>query len=234
MGPAQFFHFLKNYTRERVALARASAKRGFTLIEMLMVLAIMVILTTVVMTSQSGFNQSILLTNSAYDLAIALRQAESYGISSKSFLYGGAANTNVGYGIYVSNMPTGSYTFFADRYGGVVSAAPDAKPGDGLYESAQGETVAQYTFTRGVNIARFCGTVTASHTVSCSTDSGISNAAVHIVFTRPNTDAVLTAQFNGSTYPLSSATLYLVSPQGGSRCVTVSNVGEISVSSNCL
>src|SRR3989338_7579467 len=55
--------------------------RGFTLVELLVTLSLFVVLTTIVLFSQSKFNGSILLTNLAYDVAITVRQAQTYGVN---------------------------------------------------------------------------------------------------------------------------------------------------------
>ena len=49
-------------------------KAGFTLIEMIIVIAIIGIITLVVIVSQGSFNKSLILSNAAYDLALALRR----------------------------------------------------------------------------------------------------------------------------------------------------------------
>ena len=49
-----------------------SLSKGFTLIELMVVLAIIVVITTVVLTSQSSFNKSLILANTSYDIALSL------------------------------------------------------------------------------------------------------------------------------------------------------------------
>jgi len=59
------------------------ASRGFTFIELIVVVAIMTLISTVVLFRQAKFSSDILITDMAYQIALAIRQAEVYGISSK-------------------------------------------------------------------------------------------------------------------------------------------------------
>ncbi len=220
-------------------LSTVNYSRGFTLIEMLVVLAIITIITTIAVTSQSSFNQTLLLTNAAYDLGINVRQAESYGVSSRAFLSGGVSTVNAGYGLDFTSGNLGAYTLFADiARGGTIpswcpvgsAGTPDAKPGDCLYESGFGEAVQTYTFTRGFSLSKFCGLATGTQTTLCS---GANLDGLDIVFIRPNTEAIMTGRKGGTYWQLSSVIVYLTSPQGGMRCIRVSNAGEISVSASC-
>ena len=75
------------------------ANRGFTLIETLAVLGIFVTITLIVFVGNNNFNNTILLTNLAYDVALTTTRAQSYGVSVKQFGTG-VESFNVGYGIH--------------------------------------------------------------------------------------------------------------------------------------
>lgn len=118
--------------------------RGFTLIELLVVLAIIGIIMVIVLTGQSSFNKTIILSNTAYDIALTLRDAESYGLGSRAT----AVTANAGYGVHFQNASPGLFTFFADSFpapnasnchglpvGG--ASAPNAQYGDCRYESGK-------------------------------------------------------------------------------------------------
>ena len=89
--------------------------RGFTLIEMLVVLAIIVVISAIVFTGENNFNRSFFITNTVYDVALTLRQAQTYGLSSQAY----GATQNAGYGIYISNESPSTYVMFAD-VGGTI------------------------------------------------------------------------------------------------------------------
>ncbi|MBI3572363.1 type II secretion system protein [Candidatus Kaiserbacteria bacterium] len=207
-----------------------TAQAGFTLIELLVVLAIIAVVTGIVLTSQSSFNRTLVVANTAYDVALTLRSAETYGLGSR----GVGALTNAGYGIDFEKATPSSFTLFLDKYPSAGAAfschpaadpsAPSAEPGDCVYEAAQGEKVSLYTLGNGITLSNFCAY--AGGAWSCAADTLTSLA---IVFARPNPVAFISA--NGSyslTTPASAACLTLSSPAGGSRYVSVNSVGRIT------
>src|SRR6185369_4435025 len=60
------------------------SKRGFTLIELLISVAIFVYMTGLLVAKYGNFNQSVLLTDLAYDVALTIRTAQTYGLSVKA------------------------------------------------------------------------------------------------------------------------------------------------------
>lgn len=208
--------------------------RGFTLVEMLVVLAIITIITAITLTGQSTFNRSLLLTDTAYTLALSLREMQTLGLSSRAF--GGVQN--VGYGGRFTASPGTSYILFADTNrssptplancpAGVVGAL-DAKPGNCVYTASDG-LFQTYELTRGFRVTRICGTTPGvGGNRYCSDTSGLT--ALDVVFVRSNTtDAVITGQRAGSE-AYAKAEIYVTSPDGEvSRAICVSQVGQISV-----
>ena len=137
---------------------------GFTLIELLVVIAIITIISGIIFTSQSSFNKTLILANTAYDVALSLRGAETYGL-------GGHALSAVptGYGLHFDRATPGSFLLFADSYpaasSGSACHAPtntggglDAQPGDCSYESGTGKdtTVSNYTLGNNITVSDFC------------------------------------------------------------------------------
>ena len=92
--------------------------KGFTLIELLVTLSLFVVLTTIVIFSQSKFNGSILLTNLAYDVALTVRQAQSYGVNVREV----ASDTSTGfkhaYGVHFDIANDKEFILFSDSVGG--------------------------------------------------------------------------------------------------------------------
>ncbi len=215
------------------------APRGFTLIEMLVVVAIIVIITAVVINGQSNFNQSLTITDSAYTVALSIREAQTFGLSSRT-----SSGTNkAGYGArFVIGAPRG-YTIFADVQSVLSQPSwcpithtglPDDKPGNCLFDSTT-ETTQNYSFSRGFYISKICGHGYLSpSTLYCSTDSSSPLTAVDMVFLRPNTDSIITGTFsNGSMLQLNDATIILSAPNGeGSRAVCLSFAGQVSIATS--
>jgi prepilin-type N-terminal cleavage/methylation domain-containing protein len=57
--------------------------RGFTLVELMVTVGIFVFMTALLMAKYNDFYSGIIFKNMAYDIAITIRQAQSYGISVK-------------------------------------------------------------------------------------------------------------------------------------------------------
>ncbi len=209
--------------------AGREAVRGFTLIELLVVLAIIIALTGIVTTSQSSFNKTLILSNTAYDIALSLRSAETYGLGGKAI-----TTMPVGYGLHFGGaMPASSYILFADSYpaASVGSACHypsntlgglDAQPGNCSYEL--GDTVVStYTLWNGITIKDFCAYTTSW---SCAS-TGLTS--LDIVFARPNPDTLMSAGGSYSaSFPVTRACITLQSPQGGLHFVSVESSGVIN------
>lgn len=206
---------------------------GFTLVELLVVVAIILVITSIALASQSSFNKTLILANTAYDVALTLHSAETYGLGSRAVA--GVANT--GYGIDFQSGTPGLFTFFADTYPLPSTApgchqtadptAPDARPGDCAYEANRGEKVTDYTLGNGMTVSDFCAYALGGW--SCAHANGGTLQTLDIVFARPNTEAFMSV--NGSysvAFPVTRACLSVSSPQGGARFVSVAASGEIT------
>lgn len=211
--------------------------RGFTIVEMIVVLAIIVLVTAVALTGQSSFNRSLTITDTAYTVALSIRQAQTYGLSSRTVA--GTSVTNAGYGVHFQ-ASSNSYSMFADISKALVSApaycptgtagTPEAKPGNCLYDANNNEIVQNYTFGRGFTISDICGHDAQSPTITRCTSTGYLTGA-DIVFIRPNTDSIITGlRSSGGNIQLLDAQIKLQAPTGGGmRYVCVTSVGEVSV-----
>jgi prepilin-type N-terminal cleavage/methylation domain-containing protein len=210
--------------------------RGFTIIEMIVVLAIVVLLTAVVVTGQNDFNKTLILTDTAYTVALSVRQAQTYGLSSRSY----SGTSNAAYGIHIASTSPKGYQMFADVYPnapgtssvycpGHTAAAgtPDAKPGNCLYDATQTELVQNYTLNRGFFISDVCGKDTGG-VLRCTSTSYLTG--VDILFLRPNTDSIVTGLRSGGNVKLTTAQIVVSEPTGvTSRYICVSSVGQVSV-----
>jgi hypothetical protein len=195
----------------------------------MVVLAIIVTITGIVLSSQSSFNKTLVLSNTAYDIALTLRSAETYGISSRA---SGTA-TNAGYGVHFQAGEPRSFTLFSDIYPAPSTdsvchptsdaGAPDARPGDCVYEPTYGEKVVEYVLGNGIIISNFCA---FNGSWSCAQGGGLTS--LDITFSRPNPDPRIST--NGTYSGVSPATNMCVtvsSPQGGERFVSVGASGQI-------
>lgn len=203
---------------------------GFTLIELMVVLAIITVITTIAITSQSEFNRSVILANTAYDVALTLRSTETFGLGSRA----AGATANAGYGMHFDRSLPGEFTVFADTYPGpstssvchptLDASAPSAQPGNCIYDPEQGERIITYKLNNGITISNFCTYALGSW--SCATGN---LSTLDIVFSRPNPDPFVSV--NGqysSSYPVTQTCLAFTSTGGGARYVSVAASGAIT------
>lgn len=208
------------------------------MIEMLVVLFIIAIITTVVITGQSNYNKTLLLTDTTYGVALSAREAQSFGLASRKF----GSVQNPGYGLHFSNAIPGSYTLFADTDAppGAPPPAncplgtpgtPEQKPGNCRYDTTDG-TVSTLAFSRGFTISKFCGK--AGLTRYCSTDP-VPLTTLDMVFTRPNTSTTISGLLNGTaltSFDCAEITISDPSRQA-TDSIRISSIGEISVNQIC-
>lgn len=188
--------------------APGNAKKGFSLVELLVVVGIFTIVTGVVLARHSRFNSSILLGSLSYDIALSIREAQVFGLSVR----GVASNFQVGYGVHFSGP--GSYTLFADTY---PTGSPNKR-----YDP-EDTVVSAYTLSTGHSIARYCG-VTAMGAEECSNTLLIDR--LDIVFLRPDPDATISSA-NPGVYSRGAITVR--SSVGETRTISVASTGQISV-----
>lgn len=219
--------------------------RAFTLIEMLVVLAIISVVTMITLYGHSNFDRSLLITDTAYTVAISVREMQTYGLSSR---VASAGVRNARYGIHADITKPTSYVLFADIVPSVPgpsdnvlancvngdASTPEFKPGDCRYTAGVDKEVETLKLTRGLKISSICGKEMGTNTRRCSTASdGL--RVLDVVYARPNTTAVLTGQRADTNgwIQLSSGEIYLSTADGtGLRAICLSGIGQISVATS--
>ena len=150
---------------------RQNRSRGFTLFEMLVVVGIMVIVTGVVLANFPGFRNESNLDLVAQEVAVAIRQAQTYGIATRE--KGGTFDS---YGVNFVNNNSTRFIIFADK---------STSGTQNKYDS--GELVEQFDFKGGIKLAsnglKFCGNS------GCTDFAGNPQAGVNIMFYRPDPEA---------------------------------------------
>jgi len=208
---------LASLSRRAPALAGrffARTQRGFTLIEMMVVVAIIVLITGIVLANNNRFGGEVLLQNLAYDMALSIREAQVYGISVQRFngTFGSA------YGMHFqadSGTGPSTYVLFADAL----------TPADGLYEcpspgTSDCELVDSTTISAGYEIQSLCATPPTGSEVCDLPD-------LDVTFKRPEPDAYIrTTQYSGLNQ---SARIILQSPKGDTKTIVIETNGQISV-----
>ena len=202
----------KRATRKTAALVR----KGFSIIELMIAVAIFIILTSVAFYGYADFNNDMVMTNQAYELSLHVRQAQVYGIAVRGG--SGAAGSEF----------TASYGVAANIGSSVVTIFRDAND-DGLYDPSSPDEPALelLTFARGVEVCRIC--ITSGTNV----ESGCSDAYddISISFKRPDPDARVAINDvpydAGPAYALTR--IAIQAPNGKERYVDVTVTGQVSV-----
>lgn len=205
-------HYFKDY------------KKGFSLIELIVSLGVVLTILSVIVFNQSKYLDSAALSNLAQELGSNVFQTQAYGIAVKE-LTPGSSNFSTAYGVAVSILSSGSpanYLLYADRNAN--------KFYDGSWVCNTGgtsECLEKVELDRGNFIDSICA-VRVSGADQCS-----NIGRVDISFVRPNTEAELTF-FNtsGQLYippNLKGVKIILKSPAGLTRSVTVYTSGQVSV-----
>ncbi len=196
----------------------ALLKKGFTLVELLVSIAIFVLITGLVLVKYSSFDGGILLTNLAYDVALTIREAQASALNVRETDLG-SANFVAPYGAHFESSDTdGANTVFylyADQY-----PATKKPPGDNMFENTpSGDAViTKYQIKRGNKVKKLCA--------GTSKDACTEVSSLDVVFLRPNPDARIAVNGNtGYTY----ARITLSAPDDATKDIVVQVSGQISI-----
>lgn len=191
-------------------------KSGFTVVELMVTITIVVLVTGVVLVQYSSFNSSVLLTSQAYKTAFDLREAQSLAISSRGR---GTNNTfREEYGLYFNTGAKSQYILFQDV--GDIDRPARFNAG----EQIGAPTIIDPRF----EISGIC--VSASAVSVCDGNTtDVSNLAVS--FERPDFDAAFYAPGLGVPASIQTALIYItsISDDTASKIVRISTSGQISV-----
>lgn len=189
--------------------------KGFTLVEMLVVIAIVAIITTIVLVKNQGFHNSTILKALAFDVALSIREAQSSGLSVRE--------TGIGTG----DFETAHGIRFGTDYGSCTQDPTVYFSGADTSDDNTidvGEIEDTFTLKEGYKISRICGNTTAATSQSCSTDTCL----LSITFDRPNPDATI---YRPAGEYWVYAEVHLESPAGEEQIIVVRDTGQISIES---
>ncbi|MEA2715551.1 MAG: hypothetical protein QOG91_579 [Candidatus Parcubacteria bacterium] len=193
---------------------RSSPRRGFTLVELLVTISIFIFMTALILARYNGFNSGTLLTNLAYDVALTIRTAQSYGVS----VVASGAKFNTAYGVSFKSTITNqsSFKLFADG---------SASTPNGYLDSGD-DVVSTYNLKQGAKISKLCGGT------GSTCDPGNSLQRLDITYKRPDPNAIIYGATDAGlpTTPYTYAEITVTSgDNSSSRVVKVNEFGLISV-----
>ncbi|MES3005798.1 MAG: prepilin-type N-terminal cleavage/methylation domain-containing protein [Patescibacteria group bacterium] len=192
--------------------------RGFTLIELIVVIAIFSVVTSISLFNQGKLNSTILVTNLAYEIALAVREAQTYGVGVRADGTGGSFEG--GYGISFDINRPNEIILFTDTI-------------DSNHLVDEGEEVSTMLIQnqRGNKIVAICRGAVSNP--KCMTGSEHNVTLLNIIFRRPNPEAVfLSSNGSGQTSDDAAGPAYIVvnTPAGNNcRVIIVEKTGQIRV-----
>lgn len=188
-----------------------NTKGGFTVLELLISLAIFAVMTALLLAKYGTFNQGVLLKNLAYDIALSIRNAQSYGLNVKS----ANRNTNdflLPYGVHFSTNQPIEYIFFVDLDHDYIY---DAEDND---SNTIDEKLTKTSITRGSSIKSLC--VVLNNESNCTVVNNLD-----IMFDRPNPNAIIRGNESIAGY----AKITVQASDNTTREIEVRSTGQISV-----
>ncbi|MFA6608429.1 MAG: type II secretion system protein [Candidatus Paceibacterota bacterium] len=154
--------------------------KGFTLLELLVSLSIMLIMTGVLFMRYPETVKRLTLANMTHTTALLIREAQVRGSAVDSF------NSSIGgYGVYMALANPNKLILFGDVVDGTLSTY-QILVGDGLFqnENPVDETKTVTFFPKGYNVTKLC--VGSGFPFICNTDNTPPITTLTVSFTRPN------------------------------------------------
>ncbi len=216
--------------------------KAFSIIEMLVVIAIFGIVTGVVLFQYGQFNSQIVMTNTAYEIATTIQQAQVFALGQR--VVQGADNMENRYGVYFNKEETDgekNFIFFVDyaissgsgsdfEANGTCDADTTDGSGSCYRCTIDDECIDKFKITRDIFIEKICLSDDSDPIDSdggCSKDE--TNAAT-VTFQRPNPDAIFkNTDTVAGTGAIASMGIVLTNRFGSKSAVVVRNTGQISV-----
>lgn len=188
---------------------------GFTLIEMLTAVAVITMILSITLTQQSNFSETVNLNNVTHEVALAVRQAQSYGVTSLDDDIVGEDDDNSAYGVIFDTNSPQTFTMYRNDNGNIGYQPSDTE-------------IEVYQLPGDMEIVRVCINDTEGDTSCPSGDDEYDEVA--ITFSRPNPDAAFRRPNNGNLYSSAwAAVIVLEDDSGSEESVVVRSIGFISV-----
>ncbi len=185
-------------------------KEGFTLLEALIVIGIVVIIAGVTLSNFPEFSERINIEQETGKLVLFLRKAQTFALAVREFQPGSGIFPS--YGVHLSMDNTEKYFLFADLNSSNV------------FEEFLGEFVEETIFKKRFQIAQICGNSQSIPEGPCSLSSA------DIVYTRPTPTITLTGIDSGLPFLYNDIKVVLKSIDGSiEKNVIVWSTGQISV-----
>lgn len=181
-------------------------QRGFSLIELLVTLAISTVIAGAILVRFDAFDSVVVLKSIAYEVALTVREAQVYAVSAA----GDSSGTfRTPYGVAFSTAAPQQYILFEDSND------------NGVYDSGGDTTVTTYTMNGKYAIEDLCS------------DSSCGRSALSVIFRRPEFDPIVAETPDAGVAASAVVVLGLFDTIATSTTfrITVGSTGQISVTS---
>ncbi len=199
---------MKNKNYSIFHILRPTFQKGFSLVELLVTVSIFTVITGIILINFPSFSSKIALENLANEIALAVRQAQVFGVASREFGIGSSIFPT--HGAHFDSTQATTFFIYADT-------------NDNSKYDGDAELLETFTVRRRNYISGLCGFLTSDSICTPLTK-------LDVTFSRPDPEpTVLGTIANGEEANYSYATITVKSPPGNTRMVRVWSNGQIAI-----
>lgn len=204
------------YNYSSVKFLKENKNKGFTIAELIVVVAIFVIISGIVLINQNRFSSNIAIQNLAYQIALAVRQAQVYGLSVRSG--NTSSNFDSSFGVNFRSDSPNSFTFYSDNN---LNKKYDDPPTDTLISTFNMDTGTIYDVCAVTSSTRHCFKSTGLNAIT----------SADITYKRPNPAAIITDSQSGANTPDKSSIEITVQSilKDRTKTIIITQAGQIYV-----
>ena len=154
-------------------------KKGFTIVELMVVSAIIITVSTLALFNSSSLNSAVLLSNNAYEISLIVRDAQISGLGARVLLSDENMATTSNQGVYFNILDPEKIIIFADL------------DKNNLFTPGEESQVYTIQNKRAGNIIKICKISNSDNSCEEVTD-------LNIIFKRPNPESYFYFDSDGS------------------------------------
>lgn len=201
-----------------------SQQAGMTYLEVIVVLGIFSVLSSVALFNYNKFQAKVDIKNLANDIALKLVEAQRNSVSGK---YGSGVipNWKPSYGVYFNTGTSTQFVYFADKNnsGGCEASIPNCPPPP--YGPIGSEVLDVINITKGNTVSGL--QVFGAGGSSCASPLAVTSLSA--LFKRPSSTPTITSTPSSQCTTISYVSINITSPQGNSASIKLYPSGRIQI-----
>lgn len=187
-------------------------QKGFTVAELIIVVAIIAVISVLALFNSAKLNSSVLLSNTAYEVSLIIRDAQISGLGAKVLSTGGVATTS-NQGIFFDTFKPEEIVFFSDLNK------------NNKYDVSEQSQVFNIENKRAGKVLSICNLDTG--TTICTSSNVVD---LNIIFKRPNPEAYFYSSVSAVTTEwYGSVVINIGFPSGECKSIIVYKTGAIQI-----